>query len=196
MCILTTVIYLYGRKSIEGRMFHFRENVSKLYPVHICSVADPGCLSRIQIFSISDPDPHQRIFSALGNMFRDVHPDPDLDFCNHPGSRIQGSTRHRIPDPGPQHCIYRMYLYVGVPCLQKMVKRPRLLYLLVKCKFFQDESAKILEEKARESGVKVVYQTSDFPTGALCFLFFLITTIISVFTTSNFLNHTETKYIH
>jgi len=29
----------------------------------------------------------------------------------------------------------------------------------------KDESAKILEEKARESGVNVVYQTSDFPTG-------------------------------
>jgi hypothetical protein len=30
-------------------------------------------------------------------------PDPDLDFFIHPGSRIQGSKRHRIPDP--QHCI-------------------------------------------------------------------------------------------
>ena len=30
----------------------------------------------------------------------------------------------------------------------------------------QDDSAKILEEKAREAGVNVVYQTSsDFPTG-------------------------------
>jgi hypothetical protein len=30
-------------------------------------------------------------------------PDPDLDFFTHPGSRIQGSKRHRIPDPDPQH---------------------------------------------------------------------------------------------
>lgn len=29
----------------------------------------------------------------------------------------------------------------------------------------KDESARILEEKAREAGVNVVYQTSDFPTG-------------------------------
>jgi hypothetical protein len=26
-------------------------------------------------------------------------PDPDLDFSAHPGSRIRGSKRHRIPDP-------------------------------------------------------------------------------------------------
>jgi hypothetical protein len=25
-------------------------------------------------------------------------PDPDIDFFTHPGSRIQGSKRHRIPD--------------------------------------------------------------------------------------------------
>jgi hypothetical protein len=41
---------------------------------------DPGCSSRIP-----DPDP-------------DFLPIPD------PGSRIQGSKRHRIPDPDPQHC--------------------------------------------------------------------------------------------
>jgi hypothetical protein len=79
--------------------------------------------------------------------------------------RIQGSKRHRIPDPGPgpQHCIYLV--------CKKTVKRPRLPCLLVKrVLFWQDESAKILEEKARESGVNVVYQTSDFPTGAPRFL--------------------------
>ncbi len=37
---------------------------------------DPGCSSRI--------------------------PDPDADFYP---SRIQGSKRHRIPDPDPQHCL-------------------------------------------------------------------------------------------
>ncbi len=30
-------------------------------------------------------------------MIRDVH--PDLVCFTHPGSRIQGSKRHRIPDP-------------------------------------------------------------------------------------------------
>jgi hypothetical protein len=29
------------------------------------SVADPGCLSRIRIFSIPDPHPHQRFLSIL-----------------------------------------------------------------------------------------------------------------------------------
>jgi hypothetical protein len=30
-------------------------------------------------------------------------PDPDTNFLSS-GSRIQGSKRHRIPDPDPQHC--------------------------------------------------------------------------------------------
>jgi hypothetical protein len=39
-------------------------------------------------------------FSALGNMIRDVHSDPDLDFLliPDPRFRIQGSKRHRILD--------------------------------------------------------------------------------------------------
>ena len=44
----------------------------------------------------------------------------------------------------------------------------------------QDDSAKILEEKAREAGVNVVYQTSsDFPTGGAALLPFLTNTIIN-----------------
>ncbi len=36
---------------------------------------------------------------GLGSGIRDPEkPIPD------PGSRIQGSKRHRIPDPDPQHC--------------------------------------------------------------------------------------------
>ncbi len=52
--------------------------------INFFSVADPGCLSRIRIFSIPDsgseffssriPDPHQRIFYALENMIRVVQP--------------------------------------------------------------------------------------------------------------------------
>ncbi len=30
-------------------------------------------------------------------------------FRTHPGSRIQGSKRHRIPDPDPQHRLLSMY---------------------------------------------------------------------------------------
>jgi hypothetical protein len=35
----------------------------------------------------------------LGSEIRD----PEKTY---PGSRIQGSKRHRIPDPDPQHCFY------------------------------------------------------------------------------------------
>jgi hypothetical protein len=45
--------------------------------ITVSSVADPGCLSRIRIFSI-----------------------PDSNFFN-PGSRIQGSKTKKAPGPGP-----------------------------------------------------------------------------------------------
>ncbi len=69
------------------------------------SGVDSGCLSRIRFFFISDPgskffsisDPLQRI--SLGNIIRVVHPGSRSGswFYTHPGSRIQGSKRHRIP---------------------------------------------------------------------------------------------------
>jgi hypothetical protein len=54
---------------------------------------DPGCSSRI--------------------------PDPDDDFlpswCPDPGSRIQGSKRHPISDPDPQHWLQRDVVYLCWP---------------------------------------------------------------------------------
>jgi hypothetical protein len=72
--------------------------------VIIISVTDPGCFSQIPDPNFFHPGTRIRIkefkyynpkncFSALGNMIRIVHP----------GSRIHGSKRHRIPDPDPQH---------------------------------------------------------------------------------------------
>jgi hypothetical protein len=45
-----------------------------------------------------------------------VHPgsDPGSRFFTHPGSRIQGSKRHRIPDLDPQHGLI-MYIQNGKP---------------------------------------------------------------------------------
>jgi hypothetical protein len=39
-------------------------------------------------------------------MIRVVHPGSRIRMLSfsHPGSRIQGSKRHPIPDPDPQHC--------------------------------------------------------------------------------------------
>ncbi len=57
-------------------------------------------------------------FQAVGNVIRVVYPesgsrilDPDPDFYP---SRIQGRTRHRIPDPAPQHCA----LYSTLPVVK------------------------------------------------------------------------------
>ncbi len=68
--------------------------------------------SRIRIFSIPDPifsipDPHQKCFNlkncfrALGSMIRVVHPGSGsrIRIMIFYPSRIQGSIRHRIPDP-------------------------------------------------------------------------------------------------
>jgi hypothetical protein len=81
------------------------------------SVADPGCLSRIRIFSIQDPrselfhpgsalknlsilNPPKNCFSALGIMIRVVHPGSQiriLIFCT---SRIPDLGIQKGPDPG------------------------------------------------------------------------------------------------
>jgi hypothetical protein len=51
-------------------------------------IPGPGFGSASRNFSIFNPK------NCFENISRDVHP----------GSRIQGSKRHRIPDPDPQHC--------------------------------------------------------------------------------------------
>jgi hypothetical protein len=43
------------------------------------------------------------------------------------GSRIQGSKRHRIPDPDPQHCVFRSVLYIKITricCTHQLSKGP------------------------------------------------------------------------
>jgi hypothetical protein len=76
-----------------------------------CSVADPGCFSRIRIFSIPDRDPGSRIRIKEFKYFNPkivsklweigcgmFIPDPDLDFY-YP-SRIPGSEVKNLPNPG------------------------------------------------------------------------------------------------
>ncbi len=65
-------------------------------------------------FPSRKPDPHKKmlkkkkIISKLSEIWSGLFiPDPDSRsgswFFTHPGSRIQVSKRHRIPDPDPQH---------------------------------------------------------------------------------------------
>ncbi len=60
-------------------------------------IPDPGSASKnLSILS-------QKNFSNLSEIWSVLFiPDPDPDFFTHPGSRIQGSKRHRVPDPDPQ----------------------------------------------------------------------------------------------
>ncbi len=102
-----------------------------LFVFFMYSVADPGCLSRLRIFPSriqGQKDSGSRIhikefkyfnpkklFASSRNMIRDVHPGSWTWFLTHPGSRIQGSKRHRIPDQDPQHC--SMYTLVMHSCI-------------------------------------------------------------------------------
>ena len=108
------------RQEIQSLMLVFSTPL-----VNCCSVADPGCLSRIPdptfIHPGSELSPSPDLRSSTKNLciltsqkvkkwflsskkydpgcsFR--IPDPDADFLP---SRIQGSKRHTIPDPDPQH---------------------------------------------------------------------------------------------
>ncbi len=54
-------------------------------------------------------------------MIRDIHPGSGFWFFSHPGSRIQGIKRHRIPDPDSQHwknvwtppaCAFFLFLFI------------------------------------------------------------------------------------
>ncbi len=82
-----------------------RDNVP-LISLTIISVADPGCYpgsdffpSRIQIFPSRMVSKLQEIWSGL---FIFIPDSGSGSFFCHP-SRIQGSKRHRILDPDPQH---------------------------------------------------------------------------------------------
>jgi hypothetical protein len=95
------------------------------------SVADPGCLSRIRIFSISDPNffypgsapknlsiLNPKIVSKLSRIWSWLFiPDPDPYFFPIPDP---GVKRHRIPDSYPQHCGY----FVKV-CIRDLICFPR-----------------------------------------------------------------------
>ncbi len=62
--------------------------IRDVYPESEFSISDLGSKK------IPDPVPHKKnSFQALGNMIRDIIPDPNPDFFPHTGSRIQGSKR-------------------------------------------------------------------------------------------------------
>ncbi len=69
----------------------------KFNPNSNLSIPDPGSRSASKNLSIFNP---KNCCLALGNMIRDVHPESGSWVFTHRGSRIQGSKRHRIPNPG------------------------------------------------------------------------------------------------
>jgi hypothetical protein len=66
-------------------------------------------------------------------MIRVVYPGSGSGFFTHPGSRIQGSKRHRIPDPDLQLCgSYIHYVeYFVDPCKAVIANSIRLNKLIL-----------------------------------------------------------------
>ncbi len=88
----------------------FPDSGSEFFPsqIWIFSIPDP-------IFSVPDPGSasenlsiwSQKIVYKLSEISSGLFiPNPDTDFFTLPGSRIQGSKRHRIPDPDPQQSFF------------------------------------------------------------------------------------------
>jgi hypothetical protein len=106
------------RKKAEGKH-------GVLYPTRI---PDPGS----KRFRILDTDPRQRISVFLTQKlflsFRNFDPGCSsrirIMIFTHTVAQIQGSKRHRIPDPDPQHWPYCLRTYVCVLSLKcSVVKR-------------------------------------------------------------------------
>ncbi len=97
-----------GQGGGRPSLYEVRTNFIK----KVLRIRDVFPRSWIRIFSIRDP--HQSILTQkTGSKLEEIWPgllipDPDLDFFTHPWSRIQGTKRHRIPDPDPQRCIQIM----------------------------------------------------------------------------------------
>ncbi len=96
--------------------------IFKQYPI-----ADPGCLSRTPDPNFYHPGSRIRIkefkyfkpkkmVSKLWEIWSGLFvPDRSGSWLfTHPGSRIQGSKRHRIPDPDPQHWFQVVNLFDSV----------------------------------------------------------------------------------
>ncbi len=88
----------------------------RISPCRIPDLKDPGFGSASKNLSIFNP---KTSFYDLGNVIRDVNPGSRIKIriFSHPGSRIQGSKRHRIPDPDQQHCFKQsncFYLHILV----------------------------------------------------------------------------------
>jgi hypothetical protein len=77
----------------------------------------PGSGTASRNVSIFNP---KHSFKALGNIIRYVHPGSGSWFVTHLGFRIQGSKRHRIPDPDPQHWIPVLYNTVGAQSIARL----------------------------------------------------------------------------
>jgi hypothetical protein len=57
-----------------------------------------------------------------------------------PGSRIQGSKRHRIPDPDPQHCFGDLFTILTERSMQDIkVERSRVIFtaIVIQEKFYR-----------------------------------------------------------
>jgi hypothetical protein len=115
--------------------------IRNVYPgswIQLLSIPDPNCLhpgSSSKNLSILTPKKQKKWFLSSKKYVPGCSsriPDPDADFLP---SRIQGSKRHPIPDPNPQHWIQNTVFpgsgsgrgHAGGPTPGRHLRRPRLL---------------------------------------------------------------------
>ncbi len=97
-------------------------------------------------------------------MVRVVHPGSGSWFFTHPGSRIQGSKRHRIPDPNLQHWIEGVPTGELGPSLA-VVPSPQLLFSLLTLSTSRMDALSRAEEESYIAllGILARYITEKFP---------------------------------
>ncbi len=83
--------------TVQDQLTFSLRNILSFLLREIFPISDPGFASKkVSILT-------QKLFLSSRNMIWVVHPRSGSWFFNQSGSRIQGSKRHRMPDPDPQH---------------------------------------------------------------------------------------------
>ena len=72
--------------------------------IQTVSISDPGSLILIKELKYFNPQKAKKWFLSSKKYDPGCSSRIRMLTFSHPGSRIQGSKRHPIPDPDPQHC--------------------------------------------------------------------------------------------
>ncbi len=93
--------------SVEVHLRELNAAWIRRFPIPDPNCLHPGSRIRIKQFMYFNPKKTKKMVSKLQKIWSRLFiPDPGSGcrLSTHPGSWKQGSKRHRIPDPDPQHC--------------------------------------------------------------------------------------------